>query len=102
MYGDHQEEQDIGKVFDFNIIKRLFGIIKPYLKYLIIASGFLVIAAGVEVLYPYIVKIAIDELLEMDLITAVGKNTQIKEFGIKWQTIDSYRERYLESLDDEE
>jgi len=48
------------------------------------------------------VKIAIDELLEMDLITAVGKNTQIKEFGIKWQTIDSYRERYLESLDDEE
>jgi ATP-binding cassette subfamily B protein/subfamily B ATP-binding cassette protein MsbA len=63
MYSDHQEEQDIGKVFDLNIIKRLFGIIKPYLKYLIIASGFLVIAAGVEVLYPYIVKIAIDDYI---------------------------------------
>jgi ATP-binding cassette subfamily B protein/subfamily B ATP-binding cassette protein MsbA len=63
MYGDHQEEQDIGKVFDFNIIKRLFGIMKPYLKYLIIASVFLVIAAGVEVLYPYIVKIAIDDYI---------------------------------------
>lgn len=63
MYDNYQEEQDIGKVFDFHIIKRLFGFMKPYLKYLIIASVFLVIAAGVEILYPYIVKIAIDDYI---------------------------------------
>lgn len=63
MYDNYQEEQDIGKVFDFHIIKRLFGFMKPYLKYLIIASAFLVIAAGVEILYPYMVKIAIDDYI---------------------------------------
>jgi len=59
---DH-EEQDIGKVFDWGIIRRLFGFIKPYLKYLIIASGFLVIAEGVEILYPYVIKVAIDDYI---------------------------------------
>lgn len=63
MYDHDQEEQDIGKVFDFHIIKRLFGFMKPYLKYLVIASVFLVIAAGVELLYPYMVKIAIDDYI---------------------------------------
>ncbi|MGB3479716.1 MAG: ABC transporter ATP-binding protein [bacterium] len=63
MYDNYQEEQNIGKVFDFHIIKRLFGFMKPYLKYLVIASVFLVIAAGVEILYPYVVKIAIDDYI---------------------------------------
>lgn len=63
MHGFHQEEHAIGKVFDWGIIKRLFGFIRPYLKYLIIASVFLVIAAGVEILYPYVIKVAIDDYI---------------------------------------
>jgi ATP-binding cassette subfamily B multidrug efflux pump len=63
MHPFHHEEQDIGKVFDWGIIKRLLKLIKPYLKYLIIASGFLVIAAGVEILYPYMIKVAIDDYI---------------------------------------
>lgn len=63
MHFHHHEEQEIGKVFDWRIIKRLFGFIKPYFKYLVIASVFLVIAAGVEILYPFMIKLAIDDYI---------------------------------------
>jgi ATP-binding cassette subfamily B multidrug efflux pump len=63
MHFHHREEAEIGKVFDWRITKRLFGFIKPFLKYLIIASCFLVIAAGVEILYPYMIKVAIDDYI---------------------------------------
>lgn len=60
---DYYEEQQIGKVFDLKIIARLVAIMKPYLKYLVLASFFLVIAAGVEILYPLVTKIAIDDYI---------------------------------------
>lgn len=55
------EEPTIGKVFDARIVARLFVFMKPYLRYLVLAVLFLVCAAGVEILYPYITKVAIDD-----------------------------------------
>lgn len=63
MIHDYYEEQQVGKVFDLKIISRLVAIMKPFLRYLIIASLFLVIAAGIEILYPFITKIAIDDYI---------------------------------------
>jgi ATP-binding cassette subfamily B multidrug efflux pump len=63
MHRFHHEEVELGKVFDWRIIKRLFEFIKPYLKYLIIASVFLIIAAGTEIVYPYLIKNAIDNYI---------------------------------------
>lgn len=45
---------------------------------------------------------ALDELLGLKLITAVGKGTQVKEFGIKFETLDMYRRQYMENLDYED
>ncbi len=63
MHDYHFEETDIGKVFDLTIITRLFGLMRPYLKFLIVAVMFLIVAAGVEILYPYVTKIAIDDYI---------------------------------------
>ncbi|MBN2621630.1 ABC transporter ATP-binding protein, partial [candidate division WOR-3 bacterium] len=61
---DHvSEEQIIGKVFDLKLIVRLFVFMKPYFKYLGFAAVFLIIAAGVEIVYPYITKHAIDDYI---------------------------------------
>jgi ATP-binding cassette subfamily B multidrug efflux pump len=57
------EEQTVGKVFDIKLITRLFVFMKPYFKYLGFASIFLIIAAGVEIVYPYIAKHAIDDYI---------------------------------------
>jgi ATP-binding cassette subfamily B multidrug efflux pump len=59
----YTEEMKIGKVLDLEIIGRLFKFMKPYVKYLIMASIFLIIAAGVEIIYPYVTKIAIDDYI---------------------------------------
>lgn len=59
----HFEEADIGKVFDLKVVLRLFQFMRPYLKYLIAATVFLIVAAGVEIIYPYITKIAIDDYI---------------------------------------
>lgn len=59
---DH-DEQIVGKVFDLKLIGRLFSYMRPYMRYLWFAALFLVIAAGVEILYPYIMKHAIDDFI---------------------------------------
>jgi len=59
---DH-EEQTVGKVFDLKLISRLFIFMRPYLRYLWLAALFLVIAAGAEILYPYLTKHAIDDFI---------------------------------------
>jgi phage replication O-like protein O len=47
------------------------------------------------------IKSAIDELVELDLITAEGKGTQIKEFGINFDALQKIRQEFIESQEDE-
>lgn len=61
MNGHYAEEQTVGKVFDLKLIARLFVFMKPYFRYLGFAAVFLIVAAGVEIVYPYIAKQAIDD-----------------------------------------
>ena len=59
----HVEDKDLGKIFDRRIISRLYQFVKPYLKYVAIAASFLIIAAGAELVFPYMMKIAIDQYI---------------------------------------
>lgn len=45
------------------------------------------------------IKIAIDKLLALDVITVEGENTQIKEYGIKWDTLSLIRQKHIETLE---
>jgi ATP-binding cassette subfamily B protein/subfamily B ATP-binding cassette protein MsbA len=63
MHPTDHDEQEIGKVFDLTLISRLFTFMRPYVKYMGMAAVFLVVAAGVEILYPYLTKHAIDEYI---------------------------------------
>lgn len=57
------EESTGGKLYDRNLMSRLFGYLGPYLKYFIIGLIALLIMAGFEVLLPYITKYGIDEYI---------------------------------------
>lgn len=63
MNGNTTEEKDIGKVFDRRIAARLFRLMRPFMKYLIGSAVFLVIAASVELSYPYLIKMSIDNYI---------------------------------------
>ncbi len=63
MHDFMHEEIEVGKVFDRRIFTRLFEFIRPYMRYLVIAFIFLIVSAGLEILYPYITKTAIDSYI---------------------------------------
>ncbi len=60
---EHGEEQALGKVFDRRIVSRLFTYMRPFLKYLAISAVFLIVAASVELSFPFLTKTAIDRFI---------------------------------------
>ena len=63
MNGYPTEEKDIGKVFDRRIAARLLRYMRPFIKYLAGSALFLVIAASVELSYPFLIKTSIDNYI---------------------------------------
>lgn len=98
MHNHFAEEQEIGKVFDAKIIARLFVFMKPYVGYLLFAILFLICAAGVEIVYPYITKIAVD-----DYIIKNGRKVSKTDGSVGFITIDATHsfatQRALETVD---
>lgn len=57
------EDKVIGKQYDSKLMKRLLKYAKPYWKYLLIAMIMMILVTGLELLRPYLLKIAIDEYI---------------------------------------
>ncbi|MDR7857296.1 ABC transporter ATP-binding protein [Tissierella sp.] len=63
MSNDFHDDEILGKAYDSRLMKRLLKYAKPYWIYLSIAIIMMVVATGLELLRPYLVKITIDEHL---------------------------------------
>jgi len=63
MNGNPTEEKDVGKVFDRRIAARMITYMRPFLKYLAASALFLIIAAAVELSYPFLIKTTIDSYI---------------------------------------
>lgn len=55
------EESAMGKAYDSKLMKRLLGYAKPYWKLLLLSLVLLLIITGLELLNPYLLKVAIDD-----------------------------------------
>jgi ATP-binding cassette subfamily B multidrug efflux pump len=91
------DEIELGKVFDFRLIRRLYGFMKPYMRYILLSMIFLVGAIGVELSFPYISKVAID-----DFIVKTGRKVRTAETG-RYRRLDESTvfmvQRDLEKID---
>jgi ATP-binding cassette, subfamily B, multidrug efflux pump len=65
MYTDYgyMEEGRLGKVYDFRLISRLGGFLKPYRGLMALSLFFVLIMAGLDLLIPYMTKEAIDRYI---------------------------------------
>lgn len=61
--GSDISEEELGKVYDIRIIRNLLGYLKPYKVHIIMAALFSLFHTGVQLLLPYITKIAIDKYI---------------------------------------
>jgi ATP-binding cassette, subfamily B, multidrug efflux pump len=62
MAGIHEEEV-LGKAYDSRLMKRLLTYLRPYRLQVVVALVAIILKAGVDVLGPYLTKVAIDKYL---------------------------------------
>lgn len=67
------DELITGKAYDSKLIKRLFSFVTPYMRYMLLAVLFLFIVTFLDLLPPYITKVAIDEYIAKNRINEIYK-----------------------------
>lgn len=55
-----QEEEVLGKAYDSRLMRRLLGYLSPYRRMVLIALGLILFESVLEVVFPWLTKIAID------------------------------------------
>ncbi len=84
------EDDTRGKAYDARLIRRLLPFVRPYSRWLALALGLLVALAGVQVLQPWLVKLAIDEHISIKQPGGLGSlallfmAALIAEFGLRF------------------
>ena len=58
-----QEEEVLGKAYDGRLMRRLLTYLRPYKWYVVVALGAIILKSGLDVLGPFLTKIAIDKYL---------------------------------------
>lgn len=62
-----EEEEVLGKAYDAKLMRRLLTYLHPHWKRLLAAVGFMLLYSGMEILSPYLMKVAIDSgILQKD------------------------------------
>ena len=97
------EEEIVGKSYDSNVMKRLLDYAKPHWKLLVISISFLVFITLLELLNPFLIKIAIDDhingnirpKIEMEVDAPyegvlIAGNKYVKEEKIPSNELDNY------------
>lgn len=69
---NEHKEQDYDKGLDLKLWKELFKYTKPFKKELILLFIAMIVLAGVEAVFPYMTKVAIDEFIIPGVIDGIG------------------------------
>ena len=64
MHDQFQTDEIQGKIYDWRLIRRLSHYLAPHLLPLAAALTFLLLGAGLELMGPYLVKVAIDTYIK--------------------------------------
>ncbi|RMI20089.1 MAG: ABC transporter ATP-binding protein, partial [Calditrichaeota bacterium] len=55
-----EEDRVVGKVYDHRLMRRLLRYGRPYWYLILLAVGMIILAAGMETVGPYLIKVAVD------------------------------------------
>jgi len=58
-----QEEEALGKAYDARLMKRLLEYLRPYRRYVLLAVALLMVASFLQVVGPWLTRIAIDDAI---------------------------------------
>jgi ATP-binding cassette subfamily B protein len=84
------EETVLGKAYDARIVKRLWRYVQPYRLLVALSVAVLFVIAGVQLVQPYLIKIAIDDSIRegrldgLALIAVLYMATLLAEFTLRF------------------
>ena len=84
------EETVLGKAYDARIVKRLWRYVQPYRRLVVLSVAVLFVIAGVQLVQPYLIKIAIDDSIRegrldgLALIAVLYMATLLAEFTLRF------------------
>ncbi|HPQ38756.1 MAG TPA: hypothetical protein PLV45_00155, partial [bacterium] len=86
-------EDDLGKVYDSRIIRRLYVYARPYLSWLFLALLLAALMSGSQILLPYLTKIGIDSY-----IVIKDKAVDLSQFSSadRREILQRYRDRSVQ------
>ena len=70
---NYHEEEIVGKAYDSRLFKRLLGYLKPYTFQVALGILLLLMTTGLELIGPYLIKIAVDQHIVVKISRGLGK-----------------------------
>ncbi|MGH7726166.1 MAG: ABC transporter ATP-binding protein [Candidatus Eiseniibacteriota bacterium] len=86
----YHEEEALGRAYDSRLMRRLLGFLKPYKFQVAMAILLVLAAAGLEILGPWLVKVAIDgfiahdDLRGLSFVAGAFLGVLVLEFGVNY------------------
>ena len=76
----HNEEEFTSRKIDWNVWKKIFSYMKPLKKYVILAILCMLILAATDVIYPYIARFTIDDIITPNIVNGTQDLSKLKLF----------------------
>lgn len=57
------DDEVFGRIYDYRLIRRLLGYVRPYTAHFILAAGLIVLWSAAQLAGPYLIKVAIDRYI---------------------------------------
>nr|WP_300003225.1 ABC transporter ATP-binding protein [Tissierella sp.] len=89
-----KEESAMGKAYDSKLMKRLLGYARPYWKFLLLSLILLLVITGLELLNPYLLKVAID-----DNINGINKPMYELDSASPFEAVEFNGNKYIRKDD---
>ena len=94
LYEYSDEEQDLGKVYDRDLMKRLLAYLKPYKLQLFIIGGLMLGSTLSRLVGPYLMQLAIDDYITPGILEGLSTIALLFVGGLISEFIFSYFEEY--------
>lgn len=91
-----EKDEVMGKAYDSKLMKRLLSYAVPYWKFLLLSLVLLVAITGLELLNPYLLKIAIDDYINGNQRPMYEVNEDFYIDGIEFNNNKYIRQDYLD------
>ncbi len=87
--GGFTEDDLKGRIYDRRLYGRLLRYLKPYLKWVVLSFGILMLVAGAELVLPLIQRTAIDDYIVSDKAIAIFPDkAQLQQFLAKYEYLN--------------